>query len=89
MQMVYVDPETGELLPGPPAAEALPEATLIERAARPVVQEVRPDGTVVADIDERFDVAVHAEIVDGELVTCHRPARRLPEAPLPARTDQD
>lgn len=71
---VHVDPQTGKLLDRPPEGETpepLPEQPAAAEDDIPVV--VRPDGTVVADIGDRYRTALHAEIVDGELVTCHRP----------------
>jgi hypothetical protein len=51
-----------------------------EAPREPLVQEVRPNGTVVADISGRFDTALVAEVIDGKLVTCHQPIES-PEKP--------
>ncbi|MEJ8569363.1 hypothetical protein [Elongatibacter sediminis] len=38
----------------------------------PIVVTRRPDGVVVADIGNRFMSETRVEIVDGEIITCHR-----------------
>ena len=71
---VYVDPETGELLSAPPPGEQLEAAAKLSQSRDPgeIQQEARPDGSVVADIGERFITELRVEIVDGKAVTCHR-----------------
>lgn len=77
----HVDPLTGELISEAPLSSG-PDAGL--RAPQPtdyppVVEQVRPDGTVVADVGDRFMTQLRAEVIDGQLVTCHRsPAAALP-----------
>jgi hypothetical protein len=74
----YVDPKTGELLSGPPPGEQMEESVGIGQAPRldEIRQEVRPDGSVVADIGDRFITELRVEIVDGKAVTCHRSATK-------------
>jgi hypothetical protein len=70
----YVDPATGELIDRPPAGEP-PAAPAEPPATAPEIPvQVRPDGTVVADISDRFMNDVRVEIIDGKVVTCHRAA---------------
>jgi hypothetical protein len=70
----YVDPATGELLDRPPPGEP-PAAPPEPPAAAPEIPvHVRPDGTVVADISDRFMNDLRVEIIDGKVVTCHRVA---------------
>jgi len=94
-QKVYVDPDTGELLSGPPASEQPEASSQVTQAPPPteIQQEVRPDGTVVADIGDRFITELRVEIVDGKAVTCHRPAAETqpsdPETPIQADETPD
>ena len=77
----YVDPLTGELISEPPASSSPDEGLSAPRPADypPVEEQVRPDGTVVADVGDRFITQLRAEVIDGQLVTCHRsPAATLP-----------
>jgi len=73
---VFVDPNTGELLSSPPPGEQLEPAAVTSQAAEQgeILQQVRPDGSVVADIGDRFITELRVEIVDGKVVTCHRSA---------------
>lgn len=71
-QTVYVDPQTGELLSEPLPGQALDSVTR-QPSYPDVVEQPRPDGSVVADVGDRFITELHAEVVDGKLVTCHRP----------------
>lgn len=82
---IYVDPETGELLSEPPPGEQLEAPAEISQAPEPgeLRQEVRPDGSVVADIGDRFITELRVEIVDGKAVTCHRST----EKPQPSDTE--
>jgi len=80
---VYVDPKTGELLDQPPPGQELPALVGPSRAA-PVTQQVRPDGTVVADVGDRFVTELRAEVVDGKVVTCHRPVDESPSTDVAA-----
>ncbi len=84
---VHVDPETGELLSEPPPGAQLEEPAEISQAREPgeIRQEVRPDGSVVADIGDRFITELRVEIVDGKTVTCHRSAAK----PQPPDTETD
>jgi hypothetical protein len=70
-QTVYLDPDTGELLSAPPPGAELPGMLQAPPPLPPLVEKVMPDGTVVADIGRRFIHPLRAEIVDGQLVTCH------------------
>ena len=87
---VYVDPETGELLSEPPPGEQLEDPAEISQAPEPaeIRQEVRPDGSVVADIGDRFITELRVEIVDGKAVTCHRSAAK-PQSPDAEAGSQD
>lgn len=69
---VYLDPETGELLDhAPPDAPAeLPPESPAAEPEIPVM--VRPDGTVVADVGNRFRSELRVEVIEGQAVTCHR-----------------
>ena len=70
---VYIDPETGELLSEPPPGEQL-EPPVRPQVSGEILQEVQSDGSVVADIGDRFTTTLQVEIVDGKAVTCHRSA---------------
>ncbi len=83
---VYVDPETGELLSEPPPGEQL-EPSVQPPVSGEIRQEVQPDGSVVADIGDRFITTLQVEIVDGKAVTCHRPALE-PQPPDTATDSQ-
>ena len=54
----------------PPAGEELQSITPL---APPIQQIQRADGTVVADIGDRFMTEVRVEVIDGKVVTCHVP----------------
>ena len=71
---IYVDPKTGELLSEAPPGEhlAAPAKIVQPQELGEIQQEVRPDGSVVADIGDRFITELRVEIVDGKTVTCHR-----------------
>ena len=69
---VYVDPDTGELLDEPPPGQQA-QAPAVRLREPPIVEQVRPDGTVVADIGNRFVTELRVEVIDGKVVTCHRP----------------
>lgn len=78
-QTVFVDPATGKLIdrpepepvPGKPGtADRVQDASSTEPEV-PMVE--LPDGTVRADIGDRFVTELRVEIVDGQVVTCHRP----------------
>ena len=73
---VYVDPKTGELLSAPPPGESLEASAVTSQAPEQgeILQQVQPDGSVVADIGDRFITELRVEIVDGKVVTCHRSA---------------
>ncbi len=79
-QRAYVDPETGELLSEPPPGEQL-EPPVQPLVSGEILQEVQPDGSVVADIGDRFITTLRVEIVDGKAVTCHRSAVK-PQSPV-------
>ena len=81
---VYVDPETGELLSEPPPGEQL-EPPVQPPVSGEIHQEVQADGSVVADIGDRFVTTLRIEIVDGKAVTCHR----SPVEPQPSSTETD
>jgi hypothetical protein len=87
---IYVDPETGELLSEPPPGEQLEAPAEISQAPErgEIRQEVRPDGSVVADIGDRFITELRVEIVDGKVVTCHRSAEK-PQPPDAEAGNQD
>lgn len=68
-QVVSVDPDTGELI----ASKRPPNAPPVkQRDTGPVQTRELPDGTVIAEVGDRFRAHLVAEIVDGKLVTCHR-----------------
>ncbi len=82
---VYLDPDTGELLAEPPpgvASGSSPETPAAEPDVRFAQQ---PDGTVVADVGDRFMTELYIEIVDGKAVTCHRPVTASDANPPTAR----
>lgn len=84
---VYVDPDTGELLSEPPpGAETLaPDLPAATHNLADVPVETRADGTIVADVGDRYVTELHVEMIDGQLVTCHRPAGG--KQPLPSGAD--
>jgi len=77
----YVDPNTGKLLSAPPPGEPLEAPAGPSQVPEPgeIVQVTRPDGSVVADIGDRFITELRVEIVDGKLVTCHRSIEDQPD----------
>ena len=79
---VYVDPDTGELLPGPPPGQPEPPGTASTAAEEPQYEtETRPDGTVVLDLGGRPAEELRAEEVDGKTVLCHRTGSVPPVPP--------
>lgn len=78
----YVDPETGELLDGPPPGQRVESgdtpatAGQAQRAGEPnekgLKVTVAPNGMRVIELGDRFLTELHAEMIDGKLVTCHR-----------------
>ncbi|HKJ15884.1 MAG TPA: hypothetical protein VJ984_00860 [Xanthomonadales bacterium] len=68
-QVVSVDPDSGELVRSQMPQNAPP---IQQRDTGPVKIEELPDGTVTADVGDRFRAHLVAEMVDGKLVTCHR-----------------
>ena len=71
---VFVDPKTGEITDVPPPGETLesPAPKNGVDGYPEIQQHVRPDGSVVADIGDRFITQLRVEVVDGKVVTCHR-----------------
>ena len=72
-RMAYIDPETGELTSQRPAGMPPPEADSAEpqRDVRDIEIITHPNGMTSADVSGMFMPTLEAEIVDGELVTCH------------------
>jgi len=77
----YVDPQTGELTEKPPSdrsgastQQQTPRTAAQAAAPEPFVEVIRPDGSVAIDIGDRFLMELHAEVVNGKVVLCHRPA---------------
>lgn len=72
----YIDPVTGELTDPPPDSLPPGNVTAGDSANAPNVfpESVSPDGTVSIDLGDRFITPLHAEVIDGKIVTCHRPA---------------
>lgn len=72
----YIDPDTGELLSEPPPGEAAGAAEGAQ--AEPTIPEptvqTLPDGTLMLDLSDQPANELRAEIIDGKLVTCHRPS---------------
>ncbi len=71
----FVDPETGELTSAPPDDQALdgPDSANARKNLSEVKITTRPNGEMVADVGDRFQRELRAEIIDGKLVTCHAP----------------
>lgn len=87
-QMAHVDPATGELVTeslDPPGDAPVMRAEVVRE---PLKQEIRPDGTVVADIRGRFNTVLVAEVVDGKLVTCHQPLEQSEQPASSTGMDQ-
>lgn len=88
----YVDPDTGELLSSPPKGEPLEAPAAAAQATAPaeIQQQVLPDGSVVADIGDRFVTELRVEIVNGKAVTCHRSAATTlqPDPMAASQTDK-
>lgn len=82
-QTIYVDPDTGELVDPPvPAAPDEAQQAQVPRPPEPDLPVVRlPDGTVRADVGDRFVTELRVEVRNGQVVTCHRPVAPKPEAP--------
>lgn len=74
-QVVSVDPDTGALTRTARPADHKP----VQRDTGPVETKVLPDGTVTANVGDRFRSHLVAEMVDGKLVTCHKPYEHIPE----------
>lgn len=77
----YVDPDTGELLEGPSPGQDVSSKDSMSEAPRTQSSTasddefeitVAADGTQVIKVGDRFMTELHAELVDGEVVTCHR-----------------
>ena len=76
----YVDPETGELVSGPPPGQReAPDAPAAAPSQPDYPATVRPDGTVELDLSQRPQEQLRAEVVDGKPVLCHGDAS--PAAP--------
>lgn len=87
---IYLDPVTGEITDPPPTdPDTVQQAEAPQQATPPdeVQQTVLPDGSVRADVGDRFVTELHAELVDGKLVTCHRPASQSADQTQPERAD--
>ena len=71
---IFVDPKTGEITDVPPPGETLESPTPKNGVGGypEIQQHVRPDGSVVADIGDRFMTELRVEVVDGKVVTCHK-----------------
>ena len=68
---VFIDPQTGEFVPEPPPGSA-PAVDAAAAESRPeLVEEIRPDGSVMIRLDDRFQKPLQAEVKNDELVTCH------------------
>lgn len=81
-QTIYVDPITGELT-DPPEPETPADADQVQepQLPEPDLNVVRlPDGTVQAEVGDRFVTELRIEVVDGKPVTCHRPVTPAPES---------
>ena len=72
-RMAYIDPETGELTSRRPADMPAPEAASAElqQARRDAEVITHPDGMRSIDVSGLYMSTLEAEIVDGEIVTCH------------------
>jgi hypothetical protein len=70
----YVDPDTGELISTPPPGQAQPPEPPASTEEPEYRTETLPDGTVRLDLSERPPEELHAEVVNGRTVVCHRPA---------------
>lgn len=68
---VFIDPQTGEFMSEPPAGTApAVEATAAE--PRPeLVEQVRPDGSVMVRLDDRFQTPLQAGLEGDQLIACH------------------
>lgn len=73
--MAYIDPQTGELTEPPPGSLPSASVTAGDSAQAParLPQTVSPDGTITVELGNRFMTELHAEVIDGKIVTCHRP----------------
>jgi hypothetical protein len=79
-QTIYVDPVTGELTDPPEPVAPDPDQVRGPQPPEPDLNVVRlPDGTVRADVGDRFVTELRIEVVDGKPVTCHRPLTPAPE----------
>jgi len=77
----YIDPDTGELVSGPPPGQVeSPDGASAVPDDPAYATEVRPDGTVALDLSGRPAEELHAEEADGNTVLCHRPGS-VPQAP--------
>jgi len=67
----FIDPQTGELVSEPPGGRTtLPDAPAA--ASRPeLIEEVRPDGSAIMRLDDRFMTPLQAGIIEQKLVICH------------------
>ena len=74
---VFIDPDTGELITEPAAAQpAQAPAKAVDQPELPV--EVRPDGTLVLDLTENPVNELRVEKVDGKLIECHHEVSAQP-----------
>lgn len=67
-QIAVIDPVTGAFLDAPAASQLPPP---VRSRAVPVTHTLA-DGTVVADAGDRFRARLVAEVIDGQIVTCHQ-----------------
>lgn len=72
-RQAHIDPETGELTSERPEGVSAPQADSadLQQARRDVKIVSHPNGMSSADISGLFMSTLEAEIVDGQLITCH------------------
>jgi len=70
----FVDPDTGELISEPASSRSQSAGAEPSPPSPELTEQVLADGTIMLDLREQPVTELRAEIVDGQLVTCHRQA---------------
>ncbi|MEM9305172.1 MAG: hypothetical protein AAGE01_23885 [Pseudomonadota bacterium] len=80
-QTIFLDPMTGEIVDRPPRGVDPGDSQLLRpvRSDAGLVEEVLPDGSVMIDLQGRFQSVMEARIVNGRIVLRHAAATAEPD----------
>ncbi len=79
---IYIDPMTGQLIPGPELERSEPiplsarERNAMSTSSRGLVEEYHPDGSVSVNLQGRFQSAIFATVdKEGKVRISHTPSQ--------------